>query len=116
MGRREKSEESSFQLPGLYDAMLDRAIEDVERGDPRVKYPEYTPGLSESERQQLNATSPVTLAAKCRLDKLSQGEPVDLAASALGWKWHDVFPVQRDGSVKTVRVHSDDRVEVVEYR
>jgi len=116
MGRREKSDESSFQLPGLYDAILDTAIEDVERGDARVQCQDYTPGLSESERQQLNATSPVTLAAKRRLDKLSRGEPVDLAASALGWKWHDELPVLPDGSVKTVRVRSNDRVEVVEYR
>lgn len=116
MGRREKSDESSFQLSGLYDAMLDTAIEDVERGDPRVKYHEYTPGLSESERQKLDTTSPVTLAANRRLDKLSRGEPVDLAASALGWTWHDELPALPDGSVKTVRVHSDDRVEIVEYR
>jgi hypothetical protein len=116
MGRRAQNDGDSFQLPGLYDAMLDTAIEDVSRGDPRVKHPEYTPGLSESERKQLNATSPATLAAKCWLNTLSRGEPVDVEASALGWKWHDELPVLRDGSVKTVRVHSDDRVEVVEYR
>ena len=39
MGRREKNDGDSFQLPGIHDAMFETALEGVNRGDPRVKYP-----------------------------------------------------------------------------
>jgi len=116
MGRRERPSDGACHAPGLYNALLDKAIADVELGDPRVRHPEYTPGLSDAERRHLNATSPVTLAAQRRLDQLSRGEPVDVAAWKSEREWGDELPFVADHSAKTVRVYSDDRVEVVEYR
>jgi hypothetical protein len=103
------------RLGGLYDSMLDEAMVDAQRVDPRLSQAEYTPGLTDAQRQHLNATSPVTKARQSFLDKLSRGEPVDISAWQLGKEW-DELPFIKDRTAKTIRVHSDDYVEVVEWR
>jgi len=121
--------ESTFQIDGLYAALYSDAVEAAERVDPRIKHADYAAGTDAAARRILNATSPVTKAARRRLASFEAGTPqiVPVAAISfrqfpsaaavpfLGSRVYDTAE-EHDAAAWLIRVFNDDTVEVAQTR
>jgi hypothetical protein len=120
-----------YYIPDLYQHQLDQAVKDAQAGDPRLKHPEYTPGVDAASRRLLNSTSPVTKAAHRRLRSLEAGEPQLIPVASINPRWFpDAAKVpfiaaarevpdtaeEHDEQCSLVRVYADERVEVGQRR
>lgn len=100
------------RIPGLYEHIRAGWQELVRKGDPRL-LPDFTPDLTDRQRQRLNETSPLITQAKRKLDKMSRSEPVRYPCAHVGG---NSFPQARnipwiaDRLSREMWVAADDRV------
>jgi hypothetical protein len=120
-------------VAGLYEALheqaAERQAERVNEPDPRVRYPDYAPGVDTAGRKMQSMTAKETAQARRLVEPFERGEPVVVAVadipkhidvSGVPWlKFKDLGDTTKEEYAQRpvrIRVYKSDAVEIAETR
>lgn len=98
----------TVRVPGIYATSRIEIHRRAAMGDPRL-HPEYTPHLSDADREKMNAATPAVQRVRSLAAEMDEGQPVTLPA-LFGRPFRAVTDTRWYQYCLAIHIDADDQV------